>query len=137
MPVGFLTESQRAQYGRFNSVPDPEQLAGFFHLDAPARAEAMACRGARAQVGYAVQLGTVRFLGTFLADPSAVPVAVVDYVAAQLGLAADDLKGYGESEARWVLLDYSDLVVHIQHAEERAYYALERLWSDCPVVDLP
>ena len=43
----------------------------------------------------------------------------------------------GYREARWVLLDFGDLVVHIQHAEEREFYALERLWHDCPVVPLP
>jgi ribosome-associated protein len=31
-----------------------------------------------------------------------------------------------------VLLDYGDIVVHVQHAEERVFYALERLWKDCP-----
>ncbi|WP_043507278.1 ribosome silencing factor [Georgenia sp. SUBG003] len=40
-------------------------------------------------------------------------------------------------EARWVLMDYGDVVVHVQHEEDREYYALERLWKDCPVVDLP
>jgi ribosome-associated protein len=40
----------------------------------------------------------------------------------------------GVSEARWVLLDFVDVVVHVQHAEERAYYALERLWKDCPTI---
>jgi ribosome-associated protein len=35
-----------------------------------------------------------------------------------------------------VLLDYGDLVVHVQHEEERAFYALERLWNDCPVIPL-
>lgn len=40
----------------------------------------------------------------------------------------------GVAEARWVLLDYVDVVVHVQHAEERAYYALERLWKDCPTI---
>ena len=40
----------------------------------------------------------------------------------------------GVAESRWVLLDFIDVVVHVQHAEERAYYALERLWKDCPVI---
>ena len=43
----------------------------------------------------------------------------------------------GEREGRWVLLDFGELVVHVQHAEEREYYALERLWRDCPVIPLP
>ena len=43
----------------------------------------------------------------------------------------------GEREGRWVLLDYIDIVVHVQHAEERVYYSLERLWKDCPTVELP
>ncbi|MFJ5957112.1 ribosome silencing factor [Paenarthrobacter sp. NPDC092416] len=42
----------------------------------------------------------------------------------------------GRSEGRWVLLDYADIVIHVQHAEDRVFYALERLWKDCPVVDL-
>ncbi len=43
----------------------------------------------------------------------------------------------GEREGRWVLLDYLDIVIHVQHAEERTYYALERLWKDCPRLPLP
>ena len=46
------------------------------------------------------------------------------------------LRREGESDARWVLLDYGDIVVHVQHAEDRAFYALERLWRDAPVIDL-
>lgn len=42
----------------------------------------------------------------------------------------------GRSEGRWVLLDYADVIVHVQHEEDRVFYALERLWKDCPVVDL-
>jgi ribosome-associated protein len=42
----------------------------------------------------------------------------------------------GRSGGRWVLLDYSNIVIHVQHEEDRVFYALERLWKDCPVVDL-
>ncbi|QUD84505.1 ribosome silencing factor [Gordonia polyisoprenivorans] len=42
----------------------------------------------------------------------------------------------GTREGRWALLDYIDIVIHIQHADERAFYALESLWKDCPTVDV-
>ncbi|MET0966778.1 MAG: ribosome silencing factor [Nakamurella sp.] len=40
----------------------------------------------------------------------------------------------GERDGRWVLLDFVDVVVHVQHAEERVFYALDRLWKDCPAI---
>ena len=49
-------------------------------------------------------------------------------------LGVKPLRREGENEGRWVLLDFVDLVVHVQHAEERAFYQLERLWKDCPEV---
>lgn len=42
----------------------------------------------------------------------------------------------GRSEGRWVLLDYAGVVIHVQHQEDRVFYALERLWKDCPAIDL-
>ncbi len=64
--------------------------------------------------------------------------AVVDAIQERLlDLGAKPVRREGEREGRWVLLDFVDLVVHVQHAEERTYYALERLWKDCPVVPLP
>lgn len=49
------------------------------------------------------------------------------------------LRREGRAEGRWVLLDFGDLIVHVFHEEDRMYYALERLWKDCPVLplDLP
>jgi ribosome-associated protein len=54
-----------------------------------------------------------------------------------LQLGAKPVRREGERDGRWVLLDYVDIVVHIQHAEERTYYSLERLWKDCPTLPLP
>ncbi len=46
------------------------------------------------------------------------------------------LRREGLQEGRWALLDFGDLVVHVFHEEDRMYYSLERLWKDCPVVEL-
>ena len=64
--------------------------------------------------------------------------AIVDEIEAKLRLAgAKPVRREGEREGRWVLLDYLDIVVHVQHSEERSFYALERLWKDCPQIPLP
>lgn len=42
----------------------------------------------------------------------------------------------GRETGRWVLLDFGDLIVHVFHQEERDFYQLERLWKDCPVIDV-
>ncbi len=47
---------------------------------------------------------------------------------------AKPVRREGERQGRWVLLDYVDIVVHIQHAEEREFYALDKLWKDCPTL---
>ena len=46
------------------------------------------------------------------------------------------LRREGREEGRWVLLDFGDLVVHVFHEEDREFYALERLWGDCPRVPI-
>lgn len=63
--------------------------------------------------------------------------AVVDAVEERLlGQATKPLRREGGRENRWVLLDYGDVVVHVQHTDERQLYALERLWRDCPRISL-
>jgi len=62
-------------------------------------------------------------------------LAVVDGIEDRLReLGAKPIRREGATEARWVLLDFGDIVVHVQHQEERVFYALERLWKDCPVI---
>ncbi|WP_446216451.1 ribosome silencing factor [Micromonospora sp. IBHARD004] len=64
-------------------------------------------------------------------------LAIVDAIEERLlGLPekAKPLRREGERGGRWVLLDYVDMVVHVQHTEEREFYALDRLWKDCPQI---
>jgi nicotinate-nucleotide adenylyltransferase len=61
--------------------------------------------------------------------------AIVDEVEEKLRrTGAKPVRREGRRDGRWVLLDYADVVVHVQHAEERVFYALERLWKDCPFI---
>ena len=63
--------------------------------------------------------------------------SIVDEVEDRLReLGCKPLRREGQREGRWVLIDFGDIIVHVQHEEEREYYALERLWKDCPEVDL-
>jgi ribosome-associated protein len=63
--------------------------------------------------------------------------AVVDGIEEELlKIDRKPVRREGDREKRWVLLDYLDMVVHVQHSEERTLYALEKLWKDCPRVDL-
>jgi ribosome-associated protein len=64
--------------------------------------------------------------------------AIVDEIEDRLReIGAKPVRREGERDGRWVLIDYAEVVVHVQHEEEHSFYALERLWRDCPVIDLP
>ncbi|WDF34618.1 ribosome silencing factor [Arthrobacter agilis] len=63
--------------------------------------------------------------------------AIVDGIEEELSKQGlKPVRREGRSEGRWVLLDYAEVVVHVQHEEDRVFYALDRLWKDCPSVDL-
>jgi ribosome-associated protein len=65
-------------------------------------------------------------------------VSIVEAIEERLQAeGAKALRREGIRAGRWAILDFNDLIVHVMHQEDRAYYELERLWKDCPVVPLP
>jgi TnpA family transposase len=102
MPVEFLTEEQQRRYGCYTEEPSPLQLARYFHFDDRDRQVIARRQRDYTRLGFAIQLGTVRFLGTFLPNPTQVPANVVAYVAHQLGLQDPTcLEHYHARDTHW------------------------------------
>ena len=116
MPVEFVTEIQKERYGGFAGEPSPEELARYFHFDDTDRVLICKRRGDHNRLGFALQLGTVRYLGTFLPNPIGVPPGVIAYVGRQLDMPdASSLTEYMEREA-----------TRLEHtAEIRSVYAYQ------------
>lgn len=102
MPVSFLSDDQRGNYGRYAGPPSPRDLAQYFHLDDTDHALIAQKRGAHNRLGFAVQLGSVRYLGMFLEDPLAVPQPVLWSLAQQLRIETlGKANAYIAGEQRW------------------------------------
>jgi hypothetical protein len=101
VPVEFLTDAQAAAYGSFTGSLSRAQLERYFFLDDEDRQLVDQRQRDHLRLGFAVQLGTVRYIGRFLADPVAdVPPEVVDYAAEQLGIADPScIAAYNRREA--------------------------------------
>ncbi|MFD9456692.1 DUF4158 domain-containing protein [Streptomyces sp. NPDC059985] len=135
MPVDFLSDDQVSRFGRFAADPTPGELEQFFRLDGQARELVAGKRRDATKLGWAVQWGTVRMLGTFLLDdPGAMPASAVAFVAEQLHL---DPACLGEYAARpktayeytWEIRDvYGYREFSAAEAEVRAFLAA-RVWA--------
>lgn len=102
MPISFLSNAQRDSYGRYFGPPSPRDLARYFHLDDTDHALIAKKRGAHNRLGFAIQLGTVRYLGPFLEDPLDVPQPVLWTLARQLRVETLEKAGaYSLGEQRW------------------------------------
>jgi hypothetical protein len=86
MPVQFLTPTQVAQYGRYSQEPSQAQLAKYFHLDDRDHEKIRTFDKAHTRLGFAIQLGTVRFLGTFISNLAEVPQNIVSNLGQQLNI---------------------------------------------------
>lgn len=97
MPVEFLSDEQASRYGCYEGPPSRTELEGVFFLDDADRALVVKRRGDHNRLGFALQLATVRYLGTFLADPLDVPQEALDFLAEQLHIADPScVKAYTE-----------------------------------------
>ncbi len=94
MPVEFLSDEQAARYGRYHADPTSEQLTQFFYLSPQDLAFIAQRRRRSNQLGCALQLCTLRFLGTFLADPTQVPARILHVVAEQLQVDSAELAAF-------------------------------------------
>ena len=135
VPVEFLTDAQAATYGCYSQPPSPAELDRSFLLDDKARGLIESKRLPHTRLGYALQLSTLMFVGTFLADPTDAPTEVLDYLAEQLDIADPScVKAYRVREmtrighAREIRLAYG-FVEFTEMQDELVRWVADRAWT--------
>jgi TnpA family transposase len=110
LPIGFLSDEQKTQYGQYLDSPSQEQLNQYFFLADSDKTFIGKHRNSHNRLGIAVQLSTVRFLGTFLADATQIPAIALLYLAKQLKITNPhfSIKKYKTSKRRW---SHTNLIV--------------------------
>jgi TnpA family transposase len=102
MPVQFLTSKQRSSYGRYTGDPSADELTRYFYLDDADHAMIGAKRGDHNRLGFALQLTTARFLGTFVENSADVPRSVLQTLSRQLRITdIEQLQHYFQADHRW------------------------------------
>jgi hypothetical protein len=132
----FLSAEQADGYGRFTGVPSVEDLERYFFLDDTDLKLVRAHRGRASRLGFALQLTTVRYVGTFLDGPTDVPQAVLEYLAEQLAVRkpAAVVRDYlmremTRFEHRWEICEVDGWCDFAQARDELARWVDRRAWT--------
>lgn len=121
MPVDFLTSEQKARYGKFSGEPNEMQLSRYFILDETDLEFISKCRGEQNRLAVALQLTSLRFLGTFILDLNQIPNMVKKFVASQLKISIAVLSEYSRRDAtKWT---HARLI-----REQYGYHEFENPW---------
>ncbi|GAB3002398.1 Tn3-like element Tn3 family transposase [Streptomyces pseudoechinosporeus] len=138
MPVEFLTDEQAEAYGKFAEEPTQPELERFFFLDDVDRDLIALRRTQHHQLGFALQMCTVRYVGLFLGeDPLDVPWPVVEHLAGQLGIEdASCVKRYADRrqtvyDHAWEIREAYGYHLFEDHAQGRKFRAFlhGRAWT--------
>ncbi|MGX7371244.1 DUF4158 domain-containing protein, partial [Carnobacterium maltaromaticum] len=121
-------------FGKFINEPSKEQLNLYFYLNDSDKEVIAKMKKSSTKLGFAVQLGTVRFLGCFTSDFETLPIVVIQHLAAQLNIDYKEFYGYTRKQTIWqhmkLIQDYYNYVLFTDNAVEKylSDWLLDRSW---------